>query len=174
MAGQKDLLNSFENTNEPAPHVQFANCMTDEDLIAFVERFGPINGFHAETRVADVEPENFLKMMERVDSYSPDLEGWWRRFAEESRQHSLAPSKFRGVIQNLKELRTERDVFRAALELTDLLLETAPERDHGETQEFVFNSATERVARTGSGRASEVKCRENLVAPDGEQMSLNV
>ena len=39
-----DLLREYRNLGNEVPHVQFANAGTDEDLIAFVRRYGPVNG----------------------------------------------------------------------------------------------------------------------------------
>jgi hypothetical protein len=38
-----DLLFAYEREPVP-PHIQFANCKTDADIISFVEKFGPVNG----------------------------------------------------------------------------------------------------------------------------------
>lgn len=168
MADQKDLLDSFENTNEPAPHVQFANCKTEEDLISFVERFGPINGIHAESRDADVELERFLERMERVDSHSAYLDGWRRWFAEESWEPSLAPYEFRGVIQNLEELRIERDVFRAALELTSLLLETATDPSGRKAKESKTETTRDRAVGTSQGPGAEAIAETDGAGTEGD------
>lgn len=39
-----DVLREYRNFGAQAPHLQFANARTDEDLIAFVRRYGPVNG----------------------------------------------------------------------------------------------------------------------------------
>lgn len=39
-----DLLRAYRDFGSEVPHVQFANARTDEDLITFVQRHGPVNG----------------------------------------------------------------------------------------------------------------------------------
>ena len=39
-----DLFRQYRNYGAEVPHVQFANARTDEDLVGFVRRYGPVNG----------------------------------------------------------------------------------------------------------------------------------
>src|SRR5690348_4578230 len=36
-----DLMRAYE-TEDPSPHVAFANSVTDDELIAFTKRYGPV------------------------------------------------------------------------------------------------------------------------------------
>jgi len=77
-----------------SPHVQFANAVSDQDLLEFVREFGPV----AATDVPEADPaENFTA--------STDSEGL------------AAQSTTVAAYENLSSLRNERRIYAAALSL---------------------------------------------------------
>lgn len=82
-----------------APHIRFANATTDEELIAFVRQFGPVDASESYEF-----PGQFLSLAEPI--VLPD----GRRQYEDT-QHPIE------ALQNLRELRREREIYAAALGL---------------------------------------------------------
>lgn len=87
------VFGNQKRAGKNAPHIQFANAGTDEDLFKFAERFGPVICSTLRTE------EVILK-----DEFDLEL------------------SKIRLIAQqNLAELRNERKLYRAALTLVSVL-----------------------------------------------------
>jgi hypothetical protein len=141
-----DLLIAYKQEIDP-PHLQFANCDTDAKLIAFVERFGPVHGFSAMSGMWEWPAGDYDKILDEASvaheaqesaigaSKNPEptsrrqalieQKTATRRFFEEVERGSVKyrrPHEWRGIVQNLGELRTERTLLKTAIALAGRLL----------------------------------------------------
>ena len=158
--GSENLLDRYELETLP-PHLEFANCQSDEGLIAFVGKYGPVVASEASERHLDQDPDRFDKTMNSVLSsgvpwpsdrfaYVALLEEVDRRMAA-----SPVPSTQRHAVQKLDELRREHDLFRTAVGLTEKLMSyPVPPDDDASAQEQGEQVANE----------EEISAMEEIVA----------
>jgi hypothetical protein len=89
-----------KRTGKSAPHIQFANCRSDEELIQFVERFGPVLGSGIRTH----EDSGRIWVCQPLDS----LRREWTIFAGAARLvsglRSTAPISASTVAEGLAEI----------------------------------------------------------------------
>lgn len=118
----EDFLTSFESSKEVPPHLRFASCK-DEDLRPFVERFGPVTGTSPRTELPEPEEGRIDVLFEQaarnLGSSATPINLW--NEVERLTKVRKAASEVRGLIQNVAELRAERDIFRAAVDLVNAL-----------------------------------------------------
>ena len=122
---KQDLLCAYEGTDPP--HIQFANCRTEKDLITFVAGFGPIAARYATETSFDKIQNPYVDTLDAVikDRSVPPLDAMneaYRRWKVKPQLLSL-----RIASQDLVELAREHEIFEAMVKLTKTLLsQSAP------------------------------------------------
>jgi len=142
-------MEAYDQVTIP-PHLQFANCTTDAELISFVEKFGPVNGTSVLSTMSDHPDDTRDRIFEEASAahearskapgaHKKAVPGSRSQAVREARMEQKAdirdfflewervsikyrePYEHRAIVQNLGELRRERMLFRAALELVATL-----------------------------------------------------
>lgn len=130
-------------TSEESPDIRFANAETDEKLIAFVQRFGPVVAKRAYT--------NFEK-------------------PEQGQSVPLLPPRLFAV-QDMEELRNEQVIYRSALTLVMRLNE--PKFDYESAQILIRTIAEKITAWSRQWKREKSQRVENLQGKEESYWSLS-
>jgi hypothetical protein len=127
-SGSVDLMSAKERDDVP-PYVAFANSASDQELIDFTGKYGPVLVFRASSDFSPTKkPDDFDEEL-WLDSIRPD----WKPSQSDKDEEASAGRQFIDAFVPLQELRSDQKLFAALVSIARRIQQETPirRRRHG-------------------------------------------